>query len=117
VSQDEGSDPDRAAILARRRRFIALAISGLSTGGCKHEPPRPCLSIAVPNEDADAGVGEDEDAGEPSGAGPFVEDPGAPVEGETGEASEPNGPGPETTPHPCLKMRPPPQPCLMVYRK
>jgi hypothetical protein len=41
VSQDEAPDPDREAILARRGRYIALAISGLATGGCKHQSPEP----------------------------------------------------------------------------
>lgn len=61
-----------------------------------------------------------EGEGEPNASGPFVEDPGAPVEsetsetGETGEASEPT---PEPHPQPCLKVRPTPRPCLNVYRK
>lgn len=41
-------DPDRAAILARRRRFIAIALSSLASGaGCARTPPRPevCLSV------------------------------------------------------------------------
>jgi hypothetical protein len=122
VSHDESPDPDRAAILARRRRFIALAISGLATGGCRHQP-QACLSISIPDEDgngnSDAGA-EGEDAGEPSTSGAFVEDPGAPVDGgsgETGEAIEPEPvPEPEPNPQPCLKVRPTPHPCLNVYK-
>jgi hypothetical protein len=50
---DEGrDDPDRAAILARRQRFIALALSGLSAscGGDKDGKPQPCLDIAPMTE-------------------------------------------------------------------
>jgi len=66
--QHDGDD-DRDAILARRRRFVALALSGLTTAGTvgvagcyeSHEldgrvPPRSCLSML-----RDAG----HDAGEP----------------------------------------------------
>ena len=38
---DDINDPDRAAILARRRRFIALAISSLAVTGCKRPKPEP----------------------------------------------------------------------------
>lgn len=47
-NDEDPDDPDRAAILARRRRFIALALSGLATTtACAHAPSRPeaCLSI------------------------------------------------------------------------
>ena len=116
----EQADLDRAAILARRRRFIALAISGLATTGCKPSGPEVCLSIQVP---------EPENGGEqpPPGSGPIVEDPGVPLEtgetggeesGETGEALEQTPPEVclkvAPTPQPCLK-KPRPQPCLMVY--
>ncbi len=47
------SDPDRAAILARRQRFIALALAGLAGAttldGCA---PKPCLDVSTP-QDAD----------------------------------------------------------------
>lgn len=106
---DARDDEDRAAILARRRRFIALAISGLATTGCKRQA-EPCLSVAIP-EDPD-----EQDPGEP---GPFVEDPGAPLEsddaseGEGGLEEEP-APRPKPKPRPCLKKRPAPHPCLIV---
>jgi hypothetical protein len=112
------TDLDRAAILARRRRFIAMAISGLATTGCKPSGPEVCLSIQAPDPEGGA---------EPKT--PFVEDPGAPLEsgetgsdetgaGETGEALEQTPPEPclkvAPTPRPCLK-KVPPQPCLMVF--
>jgi hypothetical protein len=123
VSSDEPSDPDRAAILARRRRFIALAISGMATSGCKHQPPQPCLNVARPEDeygpnDDGADDGEGQEAGEPDASGPFVEDPGVPVEGETdgAETGETTEAPPEPNPQPCLRMRPTPRPCLNVYR-
>ena len=40
-----GDDPDRAAILARRRRFIALTLGGLATG-CAPGKPAPDTTTA-----------------------------------------------------------------------
>lgn len=128
MSDDESTDPDRAAILARRRRFVALAISGLATSAC----PQPCLSIGVPEEGGEAEGGEAgaaeagaAEAGEapPSATGPIVEDPGAPVGGDTGETgdtgavADTGGPPDEPKPHACLRMRPKPQPCLMIMKR
>jgi hypothetical protein len=121
-------DPDRAAILARRKRFIALAISGLATTGCKQPEVIPCLSPEVPE------AGPDDVQG--LGPGPIVEDPGAPLEsggGETdggdelydfskdtieGELTQPQvclqvQPKPHPKPRPCLKKAAP-RPCLMI---
>jgi hypothetical protein len=117
--RDPTDDLDRAAILARRRRFIALAISGLATAGCKSSGPdvHACLS---PEIDPDPQETHD---GEPQTPGPFVEDPGAPLGAgetggdETGEALEQTPPEvclKVAPPRVCLKKRPPPQPCLMV---
>lgn len=123
-----GDDPDqpdldRAAILARRRRFIALAISGLATTGCKRSGPEVCLSV-MPTPES----GAEPESEQPEEPGPFVEDPGVPLEsgetggdesGETGAALEQTPPEVclkiAPTPRPCLKKRPPPQPCLMVF--
>lgn len=121
ATDDSGQDPDRAAILARRRHFVALALSGLTTAGCKHNQPEPCLSIAQPTD----GAGQDG----PSPDGPFVEDPGVPVaepEPEAEPESESDGggelePGPQPclkvaapSPRPCLKKKPPPRVCLLM---
>jgi len=96
---------DRAAILARRQHFIALALSGLaSTVACdgktdankaeggrgsgdsgREAPPQPCLEIA-----------------------PLADDEGQtpkPDEGGT-SGSEPE-PEPEIPPHACLRIAPP----------
>lgn len=59
VADDEHDDPDRAAILARRRRFLAVALSGVAAtalAGCE-TTPAPCLRLAI-----DAGA-ETQDAG------------------------------------------------------
>jgi hypothetical protein len=43
------SEPDRAAILARRQRFIALALSSLaSAAACEACTPKPCLNVVEP---------------------------------------------------------------------
>jgi hypothetical protein len=127
---------DREAILARRRRFIALAISGIATAGCDKplpEPePQPCLSVRAPEPE--------ETGGEAAASKPFVEEPGVPLAsetegGETGgaetEGSETDGPeagegspgpGPKPAPRPCLNVAPKqppskpqaPRPCLLV---
>ena len=119
MSQDDQTDPDRAAILARRRRFIALAISGMATGGCK-TPPQPCLNVHEPERDSSAG---EPDTTEPTADSPepIVEDPGEPVDGGTEDTGDTEGgdtgePPPEPNPQPCLKMRPKPQPCLMIMK-
>ncbi len=140
VSASAGSeDPDRAAILARRQRFIALALSGLTTtAACekpKEEPaapskadtkgaegtdtkanPRPCLKVAPPEPD---------DSGKPM---PCLEvvPPEPEPEPDDGSpqaclkiAAPPPEPEPEPRPHPCLSIKPPepdpkPRPCLKV---
>lgn len=46
--QGDDDDLDRAAILARRNRFIAVALSGLATGvGCA---PQTCLKVIAPQD-------------------------------------------------------------------
>ena len=53
-------DPDREAILARRKRFIAIALSGLTSscgddGSGDSGSPMPCLDVAVQTESAGEG--------------------------------------------------------------
>ncbi len=88
-------DPDRAAILARRQRFIAIALSGLAgAAACDKPKPQPCLS--PPATSADGGD-------DPSKADPK---PCLKIE--------------PVNPQPCLEVMPPedtkgdPQPCLKV---
>jgi len=124
---ERSDDPDRAAILARRQRFIALALSGLAVAACDKpnttpdkpggnaqegqqddgaDPskldvppatPTPCLEV-MPTPDPEPG----DDAGLPQACLKIA----APPE-----------PEPEPQPQPCLRVRPPepdpkPQPCL-----
>ncbi len=120
-------DPDRAAILARRRRFVAIALSGLAAGtGCTPKP-EPCLSVA-PLDDPSGGT-KPEAPAEPE---PMPCLKVAPPEPEPQQAEPepqpclkvrpPDEPRPEPEPRPCLKVRPPsepkpePQPCLSVAR-
>jgi hypothetical protein len=119
-------DPDRAAILARRKHFIALAISGLATTACagKDEtsneaksdvevktedprpetPPQPCLSPMMPEELPDAGETGPDETGAP-------EANAAETGGEAQLEAPPPKPEPETKPRVCLR-RAPPKPCL-----
>jgi hypothetical protein len=107
---DAPPELDREAILARRRRFIALAISGIATAGCdKPLPePQPCLSMEQPPEERT------------SPTKPFVEDPGVPLGGEA-EVEDPEPGSPETGEHdeadPAPPTKPAPRPCLNVAPK
>ena len=80
--QGEG-DPDRAAILARRQRFVALALGGLASGCTPGKPDtKPDDSIESASE----------------------------AEGESGTTGEESGSSDETGPAPCLKYDLPPDP-------
>lgn len=96
-------DPDRAAILARRQRFIALALSGLAgSAACDACQPQPCLNIAQPqDEGGDAKTGD-------AKTGDAKTTDAKTTDAKTGDA--------KTTPQPCLHGGPPPkpQPCLEV---
>ncbi len=124
-------DPDRAAILARRQRFIALALTGLATTACdkpNEDPqtpkdgkavqqghgddaePHPCLKVAAPPEPDGGSTG---DSGKPMPClevAPPPDDPPPPPHGD------------DAPPQPCLNVVPPPepedepkpQPCLRV---
>lgn len=45
-------DPDREAILARRKMFIASALAGLAIGCEGNTAPQACLKVAPPPGDA-----------------------------------------------------------------
>jgi hypothetical protein len=135
VREEAPSDPDRAAILARRQRFIALALSGFAgAAGCDRALPQPCLEPPLPpptSTKVDAGISPhpgpqvclspmlppEHDAGAPSqrDAGPqpcldvvLPSDHAAPS--ASASARRP-------APRPCLSIKPPkppPRPCLMV---
>jgi len=96
---------ERAAILARRKYFVATALAGIAVGGGACEPPRPCLQVpmAAPRD---------------AEASPSPTDAASPAPSETVESP----------PQPCLEIavpRPPPDaeaqpaPCLKMppYRR
>ncbi|MEX1363797.1 MAG: hypothetical protein AB1Z98_11765 [Nannocystaceae bacterium] len=121
-------DPDRAAILARRQRFIALALTGLTAAACdkpNDEPtapkgqsgqegkaddgarPQPCLDVQVADDGDDVDVGTSKtDLGRPV---PCLE-------------VMPPPPPDDAPPQACLKIaapppeQPKPQPCLRVAK-
>jgi hypothetical protein len=100
-------DSDRTAILARRKQFIALALSGLTTtAACDKE---------APSKGGKSSSGEQADTSKPQ-----------PCLTVSPEPPQPETP-PEPKPQPCLKMPPPeeppqpetppeplPQPCLSM---
>jgi hypothetical protein len=132
-----GDDPDRAAILARRQRFIALALSGLASAtACekpkadpstpkdvkatqegkddKGAPPQPCLNVQRVEPEA-------ESAGKPMPCLDVAPPEPEPDDGSPHACLKIAAPPtePEPKPQPCLKIAPPepepkPQPCLKV---
>jgi hypothetical protein len=110
---DDTEDPDRAAILARRQRFIAIALSSLaSAAACK---PQPCLDVSpANNDDGKADGGKADEGGTPPQACLKV--------------APPQDPPPQPPPQPCLEVAPqpcldiavpeeaPPRPCLKIAR-
>lgn len=121
-------DPDRAAILARRQHFIALALTGLATTACAstgseggstgeeagnrprarpEAPPQPCLNIA-PAPSGETSGGETSD-GETGGGETSGGETGG---GETGESAPPQPCLKIAAPEVCLKIKTSPRPCL-----
>jgi hypothetical protein len=89
-------DLDRAAILARRQRFIAIALSSLAVACTSRAgKPQACLSPPMPQtEDGSQGEPETPPSEDPPSEDPPAEDP---------PAEDP----PEAPPQPCLKVAPP----------
>ena len=136
--EEPAADPDRAAILARRQRFIALALSGLAgTAACDKPKPQPCLS---PPQTVDDGKGDPTAEPQPClNVTPVEPKPQpclevAPPEDTQGDdgpppqpclkVAAPPDPEPQPKPQPCLRVAPPqpkpqpkPQPCLKVAPK
>jgi hypothetical protein len=127
-------DSDRAAILARRKQFIAFALSGLATTACtgsgepepKQTPPeressaQPCLAVEIlPPEQQNVPpqpcleIIKQPPPERETGEAP-VGETGEPQAGETGEPEveePPPTPPPKDKPRPCLRKAPP-SPCL-----
>jgi hypothetical protein len=121
-----GDDSDRDAILSRRQRLIAIALSGLTTAACSGEPelevpiegnqveapaevevqPYPCLTPIQPFP--------------PNGEEPPVAE--VPPEVQPAEPPPPPEearPRPRPRPHPCLSVeaeRPEPRPQVCLSR-
>lgn len=105
-TDDAPLDPDRAAILARRQRFIALALSSLATtgaGACtpRQQPtdaptarPQACLEIANPDKPQPPPPVDDGGAPLPCLSPPMSDEPAPQPAAETEPA----------TPKPCLKV-------------
>lgn len=53
---DDSDDLDRSAILARRQRFIAMALSGLAVS-CGEAGPVPCLDVGPVSTSSGPGDG------------------------------------------------------------
>jgi len=142
VSDDPKDDPKdtkeqerqvaaRRAVLARRTRFVAAALAGVSVAACgkssgpdvclKVSPPatetapQPCLNVvSTPPIDPDAAppMGADGGASSPSDAG--VSDANAAVAPAKKDAG---ATPPPTVPTVCLRVAPPPpRPCLTPVR-
>jgi hypothetical protein len=113
-------DPDREAILARRRKLVAVALSGLTTlGACGGDPaPAPCLEPPIEVRESQGESAGDEtrtNQNEPEEQplvrepipGPCLAPPPHRVEPEPeDEDDEPR----EARPRPCLSERPRPEP-------
>lgn len=112
MSADDPDDPraapvdvDRAAILARRQRFIALALSGLASACTSNErPARPqaCLKYSIEPREKPGGTKPDphepSDTALPVPCLSLPAEPPPPIE------------DPKATPQPCLSPLPGPAP-------
>ena len=124
-------DPDRAAILARRQRFIAIALSGLTTGtACARS--EPCLNVALPPDEQSEPIEPGRTTGDTGDLGDTVVTAPQPCLEVASpqpclDVIEPTEP--EPSPQPCLKVaapepeppkttkpKPRPQPCLRVKK-
>lgn len=127
-------DPDRAAILARRQRFIALALSGLSTTACtpgdneskspksdtrgevappegqeagQQPVPQPCLSVPIQPEPPPEPQPQPQPQPQPDPQVCLKIAVPPDDEAETGEAAPESKPAPNV----CLRKAAP-KPCL-----
>ena len=131
-TRPQDDDADRRAILARRRRFVTLALAGVGGLGCDQSAPQPCLSIAPvdtqtiePSAPTDAGAIEEPSGGSAPTPGPRPPDAGGgaapdataetPDAGsdagrvDAGDVPEPPKPIEPPIPKVCLRFVPPPE--------
>jgi hypothetical protein len=121
-ADESDQDPDRAAILARRRRFITIALSGLATGAACADP---CLKVGAHGDDNAAENQRPPPAADPAPATPQDPETSRPEACLKVSAPPPEQPVP-ARPEACLKVAPPPQdpadtkaiprPCLSIHR-
>jgi len=120
AEDDPRDDPDRAAIMARRQRFIALALSSLSAA-CDRPAPNVCLKVDPSTIDK----GEHDKRGAPK---PCLDvDRPEPRQAPATEPTPPEAKAEPEKPQPCLDVarpedpepqpQPQPQPCLRVAPK
>ncbi|MCA9710235.1 MAG: hypothetical protein KDK70_30625 [Myxococcales bacterium] len=64
---DDDSRSDRDAILARRRRFVAAALTGLTTSTLA--TACPCLKVAQPEPEPEPSTGEGEGSSDSTTSG------------------------------------------------
>jgi hypothetical protein len=60
AEDDRDEAADREAILARRRRLIAVALAGITTAATLPACPRACLEPPAPMRDAGSDGGSDD---------------------------------------------------------
>lgn len=99
MAGSDAQDPDRAAILARRRQFIAVALGSIAVGCPATNPtpsPEPTGDSASESEAATTGDESDSGTGTPRPCLKFDLPP------EPGTDSETDGGGETTGPPPCL---------------
>jgi hypothetical protein len=121
------ADDDKKLILARRAKFVAAALAGVSVA-CGKEPtppPQPCLTVPMDTRDGGSEpppqpclspLAIDHDA-EPTP----IEDAGAKDAGQATRSQQPDASTPPPRPTPCLVPplptdKPRPQPCLTPVR-
>ena len=116
------ADDDKKLILARRAKFVAAALAGV-TVACGKEPtppPQPCLSVPVDNRDA----GPPEPPPQPCLTPMMMPEDAGPPATETTDAGAPakDAGTPPPKPTPCLSPPIPntaptkPMPCLTPVR-
>lgn len=84
---DSGTRIDREAILARRRRFVAAALTGLTTSTLA--TACPCLKVLPPEPAEPKGDGQPKDDGDPLEDASPEEGGAEPREAEGGGEAEP----------------------------
>ena len=101
MGNGNGNDDARRLILARRARFVAAAVAGITVacgGATEQADPQPCLRVA-------------QDGGGPRDASTDVGEPQVCLDVDAPPDAGPDGPtdsGPDTSgPRPCLSMLPP----------